>query len=175
MSNGVPDDDAGPGGDDPAADDPEDEVARRAEELAAGIDAAVAGWVVRCVEARMIDWSGEVPDEIRRQAEVAGEEARAEVSPKITGLLRTDIDDQQVPPLSILRDAVRHPTRVLADAGVPPIVRDEVDERLLPHDHYGLAPANFADIDPRLHEPGLAWGAAKAFVHLARRRAEGKR
>ena len=170
MSTDRPPGDAGPG-----ADDPEAELARLAEELAAGIDEAVAGWVVRCVEARMIDWSGEVPDEVRRQAEVAGEEARAEVAPQVTGLLRTDIDDQQAPPLSILRDAVRHPTRVLAAAGVPPIVRDEVEERLLPDDHYGLAPANFADVDPRLHEPGLAWGAAKAFVHLARRRAEGKR
>ena len=155
--------------------DPDAELARRAEDLAVGIDQAVAGWVVRCVEARMIDWSGSIPDEVRRQAEVAGEQARAEVSPQVFELLRTDIDHQRVPPLSVLRDAVRHPTRVLADAGVPPIVRDETEERLLPDDHYGLAPANFADIDPRLHEPGMAWGAAKAFVHLARRRAEGKR
>ena len=33
------------------------------------------------------------------------------------------------------------------------------------------APATFADVDPALHEPGLVWGAAKAHVHLARRRA----
>ena len=31
------------------------------------------------------------------------------------------------------------------------------------------------DLDPALHEPGLRWGAAKAHVVLARRRAEGRR
>ena len=35
---------------------------------------------------------------------------------------------------------------------------------------YDLAPANFADVDPALAEPGLLWGAAKAHVHLARHR-----
>ncbi|MDZ7679522.1 MAG: hypothetical protein U5K29_13350 [Acidimicrobiales bacterium] len=156
-------------------DDPEAALARYADELAAGIVDALPGWVVGCVEARMIQWSGEVPAEIRHEAEAAGEQAQAEVGPQIIELLRLDIDDQRVPPLSVLRDAVRFPTRVLEAAGVPGIVRDEVDERLMPNDHYGLAPANFADVDPRLHEPGMAWGAAKAYVHLARRRAEGRR
>jgi hypothetical protein len=58
---------------------------------------------------------------------------------------------------------------------VPPAARDETDERLFPEDVYGLGPASFADIDPSVHEPGVAWGAAKAYVHLARRRAEGRR
>jgi hypothetical protein len=40
---------------------------------------------------------------------------------------------------------------------------------------YDLTPASFADVDPALHEPGLVWGAAKAHVHLARRRREGRR
>ena len=65
--------------------------------------------------------------------------------------------------------------QVLADAGVPPIVRDEFEERAFPDDVYGLAPASFADLDPALREPGLVWGAAKAHVVLARRRAEGLR
>ncbi|MFP4512560.1 MAG: hypothetical protein ACLFRV_06400 [Acidimicrobiales bacterium] len=156
-------------------DDPEAALVRYADELAAGIVEALPGWVVDCVERRMTQWSGEVPAEVRREAEAAGEQAQAEVGPQIIELLRLDIDDQRVPPLSILRDAVRFPTRVLEAAGVPGIVRDEVDERLMPDDHYGLAPANFADVDPALHEPGLAWGAAKAYVHLARRRAEGRR
>jgi hypothetical protein len=40
---------------------------------------------------------------------------------------------------------------------------------------YDLSPAAFADLDPSLREPGLTWGAAKAHVHLARRRREGLR
>jgi hypothetical protein len=57
---------------------------------------------------------------------------------------------------------------VLRAAGVPPVVRDEHQERLFPEDVYDLAPANFADVDPALAEVGLAWGAAKAFEHLQR-------
>jgi hypothetical protein len=59
---------------------------------------------------------------------------------------------------------------VLRAAGVPPIVRDEFDERAFPDDVYGLIPAAFADIDASLYEPGLVWGAAKAHAHLVRRR-----
>jgi hypothetical protein len=85
------------------------------------------------------------------------------------------VDQQATGPLALLREAVRYPTAVLADAGVPPVVRDEFAVRAFPDDAYGLAPAAFADVDPSLHEPGLVWGAAKAHVVLARRRAEGRR
>ena len=36
-------------------------------------------------------------------------------------------------------------------------------------------PATFADLDPDLGSAGIAWGAAKAHVILARRRSEGRR
>jgi hypothetical protein len=68
-----------------------------------------------------------------------------------------------------------HPTQVLAEAGVPPVERDEHAARLFPDDRYDLAPATFSDLDEALHEPGLVWGAAKAHVVLARRRREGRR
>ena len=68
-----------------------------------------------------------------------------------------------------------YPTEVLAEAGVPPVVRTGVGRAAVPDDVYGLAPATWADIDPALHEPGLVWSAAKAHVVLARRRAEGGR
>ena len=70
--------------------------------------------------------------------------------------------------MTLLRAAVRYPTEVLRAAGVPGVVRDEQQERLFPNDVYDLAPANFADVDPALAEPGLAWGAAKAYIHLQR-------
>jgi hypothetical protein len=156
-------------------DDPEGALARYAHELAAGIDEHLAGWVVRCVEERMRAWAGDVPPAVSEAALEAGARARAEVVPRVTAVLAADIDEQPTPPLSVLRQAVRYPAGVLAEAGVPPVVRDEIDERLFPEDLYALSPAGFADVHPALHEPGIAWGAAKAFVHLARRRAEGRR
>ena len=63
--------------------------------------------------------------------------------------------------------------QVLRDADVPAPTRDEFLARQFPDDIYDLSPAAFAEIDPALHEAGLMWGAAKAHVHLARRRAHG--
>ena len=45
----------------------------------------------------------------------------------------------------------------------------------LTDDDYDLIIADFADLTPDLAEAGIAWGAAKAHVVLARRRREGRR
>ena len=109
--------------------------------------------------------------EVRDAAARAGVEATAEVGPQVRELLALDIDEQRSGPLSLLRSAARFPTRVLLDAGVPIPGRDEFLQTQFPDDVYDLGPAAFADLDPSLHQPGLIWGAAKAHVHLARRRA----
>lgn len=136
--------------------------------LADAIEAALPGWVERSVARVMTDWRGEIGDEVRAAAVAAGGQAVAEVGPMLRALLATDIDEQATTPLSLLRGAVRYPTAVLRDAGVPPVRRDEQQERLFPDDVYDLAPATFADVDPALAEVGMAWGAAKAFEHLQR-------
>jgi hypothetical protein len=105
----------------------------------------------------------------------AAARAGQEVGGAVRELLTLDIDDQPTTPLTVVRFAVRYPTEVLQAAGVPPVVRSEFAERAFPDDIYNLSPATFAELDPALHEPGLVWGAAKAHVHLARRRAEGRR
>jgi hypothetical protein len=62
-----------------------------------------------------------------------------------------------------VRGAVREPTAVLGAAGLPDVVRDQVDERLLPDDRYDLAPRTFADLGGEDLGPlHLAWGLAKA-------------
>ena len=43
---------------------------------------------------------------------------------------------------------------------------------MIPDDDYDLVPTSFADLDPSLRELGLAWGAARAYVHRARHRSE---
>lgn len=154
---------------DPADDDAI--LARLAAELADAVDRTLAGWVRRCVHERAEAWQPGSAAAWAGEAAAAGEAARVEVGTRVRALLELDVAEQRTGPLAVLRGAVPFPTQVLAAAGVPPVVRDEFQERAFPDDVYDLAPASFADVDPDLHEPGLVWGAAKAHVLLARRRA----
>lgn len=167
----TPDD---PTPDDRAASD-DQRLATFAEELAAGIEAALPGWVEAQVRRIMVAWSGVEPDAVRAEAGRAGRAARDELGPQVRALLALDIDEQRSNPMTILRTATAYPTAVLRAAGVPPVERDASAEAQFPDDDYDLVPGRFADLDPALHEPGLHWGAAKAHVHLQRRRAEGRR
>lgn len=167
---------AGPNGANPndlAAD--EQRLAELATELADGVAAALGPWVVRCVERLCMAWEGEFPPSVRDQAQAAGDRATGEVGSKVRALLMSDVDAQRMNPLQLLRAAASYPTGVLQGAGVPPVVRDAEAERQFPDDDYDLTPASFADLDPALHDAGIAWGAGKAHVVLARRRAEGRR
>ncbi|MGH2686249.1 MAG: hypothetical protein ACRDJP_12355, partial [Actinomycetota bacterium] len=131
-----------------------------ANALAAAVEEALPRWVTRSVERILIASSGTADPAVMAEAAEAGLRATADVMPRLRALLATDVDQQRTNPLSILRSAVRYPTEVLRAAGVPPVRRDDFDVRAFPDDDYGLAPASFADVDPALHEPGLAWGAA---------------
>lgn len=131
-----------------------------ADRLYAAVDASLDHWIVRS---------------ITRQASVdatvvaaAVAEARADVLPRLAQLLGQDIDEQRTTPLSVLRDAVRYPTAVLAAAGVPEANRDQDTAARFPDDVYDLVPATFADIGPDVADAGLRWGAAKAFEHKRR-------
>jgi hypothetical protein len=148
-------------------------LAAYARALADGVDGALGGWVVRCVESVLAAQGRPVDDDMRRQGRAAGEQARAGIMPRLRRLLDADIDDQRTNPLAVIRGATRYPTEVLRAAGARPVPRDEQARRHFPDDDYDLAPAAFADLDPALHEPGLLWGAAKAHVHLRRRKGGG--
>jgi hypothetical protein len=153
----------------------EEKLAAYAAVLADALDAALPGWVERIVAERVVQWHGRLPDTVPARAAEAGRRARDDVGPRLRRLLATDVDEQRTTPLALVRGAVPYATEVLAWAGVPPVVRDEVAERLFPADVYALVPATLADLDPELAQPALTWGAAKAHVILARRRAEGRR
>ena len=141
-----------------------------ADALLAAARAAVPGWVVRSVE-RAASRAGAAPDPaLLDRAEEVGRQAADDVAARLRALLAQDVDEQRTTPLSILRDAVRYPTEVLRDAGIPPAERDQFAARNFPDDPYDLTPASFADVDPALVEPGIAWGAAKAYTHLRRHR-----
>jgi hypothetical protein len=157
-----------------ASDDPTDAAALRgyAEALRSAVVAAVPRWVVRVVGERYVQWAGggTLPDAVLEEAVRAGAEAAAAVEPPLRALLEADVDAQHTNPLAIVRTAVRYPTAVLREAGVPEVARDAHAEALFPADVYDLTPGAFGDLDPSVHEPGLTWGAAKAHVVLRRRR-----
>jgi len=95
-------------------------------------------------------------------------EAANETIPRLNSLLSTDIDEQRSSPLEVVRSLVPSITEELHKLDAPAIRRDPRSVELLPDDVYAVAPATFADIDDSLHPLGLAWGAAKAHVHLRR-------
>jgi hypothetical protein len=158
---------------------PEDEAraVSRLEESAAAIVAGVETWVPRWVQAqvtRLLDaWGRAAPDRrARAEAEAlkAGHAAAQRVAGALRQLFATEPERQGATPLEIVRTVYREPTRVLASAGVPPVARDEFDERSWPDDVYGLVPRTLADLgDPELGPLQLAWGMAKATVLRARR------
>ena len=153
--------------------DDEAALAEYAATLADAIDDALPGWVVRCVThvTQVQTGSAPAPQEMEA-AHQAGQRALSDTGGRIRVLLLADVDQQKTTPLALLREAVRYPTEVLAQAGIAPVARDPFAAEAFPQDVYDLSPANFADIAPELAEPGLAWGAAKAFVHKRRHRSD---
>lgn len=150
-------------------------LARFARELAEALGRSVPPWMAACVRRRAAEAGLSEDERVRQAARRAEQAARDAVVPELDRLLGTDIDDQATTPLSIVRNGLWCATDALRDLGVAPVPREAFEREAFPADHYALTPASFADIDEALREPGLYWGAAKAHVHLARRRAEGRR
>jgi hypothetical protein len=107
-----------------------------------------------------------IDEPARDAARAAGDE----VVQRLRSLLALDVEAQPSTPLSVLRAVTRHATAVLAAAGVAPVRRDEMRARSFPDDVYDLAPATWSDVDPRLHDPGVVWGASKARAVIDRHR-----
>jgi hypothetical protein len=161
---------------DPPPDDEVRALARLDEAgaaIVAGIEKQVPGWTRTQVN-RLLDAWGRAPADTRVLADARAADAGADAAHRIVEELRAlfavDPERQQATPLQIVRSVYREPTAVLAAAGVPPIVRDEFDERAWPEDIYGLVPRTLGDLgDPELAPLHLAWGMAKASLIRARR------
>ncbi|MEM7341366.1 MAG: hypothetical protein AAF467_22105 [Actinomycetota bacterium] len=131
------------------------------------VERALGPWLRSTVDAHLGDrWSPEIEAEVH--AATAG--LVTDVGGRLRQLLEADLDDQWTNPLAILRTATSAPTAILAANGVPEVDRDDHARRLHPDDVYDLGPAAFADLGPEVHEHGLMWGAAKAHLHLQRRK-----
>ncbi len=149
----------------PTLADDEASLAAYAAALGDAFEQISGSWFIRLIEERLPGVT--MPDDVAKQLHIAAKETTAD----LRKLLAVDIAAQHVGPLEILRRSIAGvPTEVLRSANVPVAVRDEFSRSNFPNDIYGLTPASFRDVDPALHEPGLVWGAAKAHVHLRRRR-----
>ena len=151
----------------PTLGDDEKKFRALGEELADAIDQKLAIWVEAQVHKF---WNGDVPTDVQRQAAEAAARSVDEIIPKIRHLLELDIDDQWTNPLTLVRTATHFATRVLTEAGIPPVHRDATAQKFHPEDIYDLTPGGFGDLGPEVGQAGLVWGAAKAHVHLRRRR-----
>ena len=67
-------------------------------------------------------------------------------------------------PLEQIRQSLGPLHDLLDELGASPPVRDEFDVRARPDDRHGLGPMSFAELGPGVHEAGIEWGAAKAYV-----------
>lgn len=135
-----------------------DELATRVEAsiplyLAGRVNALIAAWG-RLDDARA--------DALRRAIADRGPEIAADTGARLRSLLARSAAEQHQTPLEVVANIVVIPTQLLEAAGVPAIVRDEIDERLHPNDRYDLAPRALADLgDPELGPLQLAWGLTK--------------
>lgn len=111
--------------------------------------------------------------QLEARLEPVVEQASTDALEQLADLLGTDVDDQRTTPLTLLREAVHGPTRLLSELGALPPSAPDADR--FPDDVFRLGPATWSDVDPSLHEPGLMWGAWKAMTVLGRRRDEGLR
>ncbi len=144
-------------------------LAQYAAALADGVGEALPDWVAASVARRL---GGRVPDELREQVTQAGRAAAEDVGDRVRELLALDIDEQWTNPLTLIRTAIQYPTEILQQVDAPVVARDEQARRFHPDDVYDLTPASFADLGQSVHDLGISWGAAKAHVHLRRRREE---
>lgn len=143
---------------------PEQALAGYAVDLAVGVTAAIGPWVRSSVTRIADQWQPGLSERLVDAAHAAADAATGAVGPAVHQLLAQDVEEQRSNPLAIVRRAVRYPTEVLADAGVPPVVRDAFAAEAFPDDLYDLTPGSFTDLDENLGQTGIAWGAAKAFV-----------
>jgi hypothetical protein len=146
---------------DAAVEDAALEDAARYSEIAAAlfstVDRALDAWVEHTLRSRGIT------DPPILAATVASVRSRA--LPDLDELLAADIDQHRSTPLEILRRATAPMTEALRAQGMRPDPR-AMDER----DPFQIGPMTWSDLNAEVAEAGMTWGAAKAHIHISRRR-----
>jgi len=133
------------------------------ERLRDAIDVAFRPWLEAVLRQRCRT------EVIAPELEAAMLEVERDARARIEELIHADVDAALSGPLERLRQATEALSPVLTDLAVPAPARDPFDQKHRPNDRYALGPFAFADLGPDVQEAGMAWGAAKAFIHRARR------
>lgn len=143
--------------------------------LLSAVCAAYPAWVrARIVGVARASGRDLVADDLAR-TDAAVARATAWLETELSLLLATDVDEQRVNPLQVMRRAARFAAEVLDSVGVPVPTRDEFEHRAMPEDPYGIGPLAWRDLGEAVHDAGIEWGAWKAATVLTRRREEGRR
>ena len=149
--------------------EPEAGIETIAAELHRAVVDATPRWIRHSVLAVTRAQQIPIPDDRRGLVEEAAARGEQFVDRHLRELLETDIDRQTTTPLSILRDAARFPVEVLHDLGAQEVHRIDVERWAFPNDPFGVTPVSLAELGTEVQQAGIAWGAAKAYLHLQRR------
>lgn len=150
--------------------DPDLDIQDFADLLRREAVAATPAWVRRSIVGVAESQSIAIADPEEALIEDAQARGAAFVDQRLGQLLEADISEQKTTPLSVFRDAARFPVEVLHQLGASEVTRIDVERWAFPNDPFGITPRSLGELGPEVQEAGIAWGAAKAHVHLSRRR-----
>jgi len=132
------------------------------EQLRAAVGVALRPWLAAELHARFGIDSSTLVEEV--DAVIADADGR------LRELIGADVDTPLSGPLERIRGAVEQLGPTLIGLGVVPPTRDPFDIRVRPNDRFALGPVAFSDLGEDVHNAGISWGAAKAYLHQSRRK-----
>lgn len=141
------------------------EYERYGLELVAAVDTAIRPWLLDVLAHR---FGGDIPPASQQRAEAAVEAAAAEAHRLLTELATADPATPLSGPLERLRRSVSPVTDLLGEAQAQRPRRDPVDIEMRPDDVFAIGPLAFTDLSAEVHDAGITWGAAKAYMHTQR-------
>lgn len=127
------------------------------------VDRSFEPWLTSLLTSRSSQAT--LPDDVL----IAVRQASAQATTNIKTLVQADIDDARSGPLEQMRNALTALGPILDSHGFERPQRDPVDTEMRPTDIHSLGPMSFLDLGTEVHEAGIAWGAAKAYLHRQRR------
>ena len=131
--------------------------------LHSAVEGSFEPWLTGLLQDR--SGGAELPEEVRS----AVHSASADAASNIRTLVEADVDVALSGPLEQMRRALTGLAPILDAHGFERPSRDPVESEMRPDDVHSLGPMSFMDLGAEVHEAGISWGAAKAYLHRQRR------